>query len=94
MSRRFQFSLTWLAIVALVIGAFFGGVATGRRCYEIENERQLQEIRANVQRTRRLEELAARREAKKLFRDGGVDYWPPGPEFKLQRERAESAVEE
>lgn len=43
--KRIQFSLTWLAIAALVIGAFFGGVTTGRRCYEIENERQLQVIK-------------------------------------------------
>lgn len=46
MRRRFQFSLTWLAIAALVIGAFFGGVTTGRRCHEIENERQLHVIEA------------------------------------------------
>ena len=46
MRRRLQFSLSWLAIAALVIGAFFGGIATGRRCHEIENERQLQVIEA------------------------------------------------
>jgi hypothetical protein len=63
MSRQFQFSLTWLAIAALVFAAFFGGVATGRRCYEIENERQSQEIRASFERTRQLEELVARRQA-------------------------------
>src|SRR5580704_17657180 len=72
MTRRFQFSVTWMAIAALVIGTFFGGIATGRRCYEIENEWQLQEIRASVERTRHLEELAARRQAEKHF------YWPPG----------------
>ncbi|HVX12916.1 MAG TPA: hypothetical protein VHC22_17165 [Pirellulales bacterium] len=45
MPRRFQFSLTWLAITALVLGAFFGGVATGRRCCEIENAHDMAEVR-------------------------------------------------
>jgi hypothetical protein len=41
MSRRFQFSLTWLVIATLVIGAFFGGVSVGRRCHELEHQREL-----------------------------------------------------
>jgi len=44
MSRRFQFSLTWLVIASLVIGAFFGGISVGRRSYELENQREKAEL--------------------------------------------------
>jgi hypothetical protein len=39
-------------------------------------------------------ERQRREDFKNLFWDGGVEYWPPGPEFKLQRERAEKAWKE
>jgi hypothetical protein len=41
MPRRLQFSLTWLVIATLVIGAFFGGVSVGRRCHELEHQQEL-----------------------------------------------------
>lgn len=31
MSRRFQFSLKWLFVAMLVVGAFFGGMALQKR---------------------------------------------------------------
>jgi len=39
-SRTFQFSLTWLVIATLVIGAFFGGISVGRLCHEIEHRQE------------------------------------------------------
>jgi hypothetical protein len=37
MRRHIQFTLSWLVIASLVIGAFLGGVSVGRHCYELEH---------------------------------------------------------
>ena len=44
MSRRIQFSLGWLVMFVLVIGAFLGGVSVGRRCHELENQWAKEEL--------------------------------------------------
>jgi len=50
MNRRLQFSLSWLVILMLVIGAFFGGVSVGRRCHELENQRAKEELASERER--------------------------------------------
>lgn len=53
--------MTWLVIALLVIAAFFGGISVGRRCYEIENEKALAEIKNERLQTRRLADEARKK---------------------------------
>lgn len=76
MNRPLQFSVTWLVIALLVIAAFFSGISVGRRCYEIENEKALAEIKNERLQTRRLAD-EARKEARRA---------------EAERKRIESAV--
>lgn len=69
MRRWFQFSVTWLVIALLVIAAFFGGISVGRRCYEIENEKALAEVRNERVQMRRLAD-EARKAARRAEAEG------------------------
>jgi hypothetical protein len=44
MRAHFQFTLSWLIIASLVIGAFLGGISVGRRSHELESQQAHAEL--------------------------------------------------
>jgi hypothetical protein len=64
MRAHFRFTLSWLIIASLVIGAFLGGISVGWRCHELENQRahaQLDSQRAQLVNERlRLDQMMRR----------------------------------